>query len=177
MMKSRKEADEKIAAMLNADQKEKFIALQKKHQELLDRQQRDDRHQQNDRGRMGPGNRLPLPPEEFIGELKRKLNLTSEQEAKIQKIFDIQNDEMKKTFESEKITQKEISGEMNEEHTPMREKLDNQRKEIDTKISAVLTDEQKKKFGELQNRHPQPPGTPGPDNDRPMRDERPDHQE
>jgi Spy/CpxP family protein refolding chaperone len=91
----------------------------------------------------------PMPREEFVKDLKKELNLTREQEADIQKIFDAQRETMEKL-----------------------------RKETDAKISAVLTEEQKKKFEELQkNRSQKPPRMPRPENeqDRPMREGCPDH--
>jgi Spy/CpxP family protein refolding chaperone len=90
----------------------------------------------------------PMPQREFVKELKKELNLTSDQETKIQKIFDTQNEEMKK------------------ERDAMREKMEKQRKETDAKISTVLTDDQKKKYEELQKKHSQrPPRMPKPENE------------
>ena len=120
----------------------------------------------------------PVPPEEIVKDLKKELNLTSEQEAKIQKIFETQSEEMERMFESAKKERELKCEEMKKEHEAMREKMEKQRKETDTKISAVLTDEQKKNFEELQKKHSQkPPRMPKPENenDQPMREECPDH--
>jgi periplasmic protein CpxP/Spy len=81
----------------------------------------------------------PMPREQFLKDLKKKLNLTSEQEQKIQQIFIAQSEEIDK------------------ERNAMREKMEKQRKETDEKISAVLTDEQKKKYKELKREHTQRP--------------------
>jgi periplasmic protein CpxP/Spy len=81
----------------------------------------------------------PMPREEFLKDLKKKLNLTSEQEQKIQNIFNAQSEEIDK------------------ERNAMREKMEKQRKETDAQISAVLTDEQKKKYKELKREHAQRP--------------------
>ena len=120
----------------------------------------------------------PQRPEKIINDLKKELNLTSEQEAKIRKIFDSQSKEMKELFESDKKARETMLEEMEKERDAMHEKMENQRKETDAKISAVLTDEQKKKFEELQKKHSQqPPRMLEPENDRPMREECPNHQE
>ena len=122
----------------------------------------------------------PVPPEEIVKDLKKELNLTSEQEAKIQKIFESQSEEMERMFESAKKERELKREEMKKEHEATREKIEKQRKETDAKISAVLTDEQKKKFEERQKNHSQrQPRMPKPENenDQSMHEECPDHQE
>jgi protein CpxP len=120
----------------------------------------------------------PMPLEKIMNDLKKELKLTSEQEAKIQKIFDAQSEEMKEMFEPEKKALEVQREEMKNEHEAMREKMKKQRKKTDAKISAVLTDEQKKKFEELQKKHSQRPRRmPEPENDRPIREECPDRNE
>ncbi|MBN1398919.1 MAG: hypothetical protein JXA06_12875 [Bacteroidetes bacterium] len=105
---------------------------------------------------MSPKQR-PMPPGELIEVLKEELNLTSEQELKIQEILDAQALETKKMAESEK-----------KERNALRKKMEKQRKETDAKISALLTDEQKKIYEKLQKkRHQRPPHPPKPENERP----------
>jgi Spy/CpxP family protein refolding chaperone len=98
-----------------------------------------------------------MPPEEFVKELKKKLNLTNEQEAKIQKIVDAQQEEMKKTFKASKKEHEARREEMEKERDAIREKMNKQRKETNENISSVLTEEQKKKFEEMQKEQPQRP--------------------
>jgi Spy/CpxP family protein refolding chaperone len=128
-----------------------------------------------------------MPPDGMMKELKKELNLTGEQEAKIQKIFDGQEDDMDKSFELEKQKHdakreemKKQREEMKKDRDAMREKMDKQRKETDAKIAAVLTDTQKKKFEDLQKKHsdmPPPDERRDGKRGRPMGEECPDHQE
>jgi Spy/CpxP family protein refolding chaperone len=103
-----------------------------------------------------PQDLRPMPPKgvhmlpmEFIEELKQELNLTSEQESKIQKILDTQAVEMKNMFDAER-----------KERDSMRKKFEKQRKETDLKISGVLTEEQNKKYENMQKKHVQRPPRP-----------------
>jgi len=164
LVKCKKETDEKIAALLNSDQKEKFVEMQKQHYEMPNEQQQDDHNQPYAHREMKPRDCPPITTEGFVKELKKELNLTNEQESKIQKIFDAQSEEIEKKVKLSKKDKKIKREEMKKEHNTMREKMEKQRKETDAKISAVLTDEQKKKFEELQKKHSQMP----------PREERPD---
>ncbi len=98
----------------------------------------------------------PMPLKIFLSELKDRLNLTDDQTAKIQKIFDAQHQEMEKMIDS-----------LENQRQEMFKKIEQQRKQTDEKISALLSDEQKKKFEEMQKHHRHIP--------RPM--ERPMHEE
>jgi periplasmic protein CpxP/Spy len=124
-------------------------------------------HAQPQDPRPMPPKGVRMPPREFIEVLKQELNLTGEQESKIQKIMDTQAVEMKKMFEAEKM-----------ERDAMRKKMEKQRKETEVKISGVLTEEQNKKYEEMQKKHPQRPPRPRrPEggNDRFMYEECPDN--
>jgi Spy/CpxP family protein refolding chaperone len=127
--------------------------------------------QPNDRPRPPKGGHMP--PEEFVKELKLKLNLTGEQETKIRNILEAQREEMKKMFESK-------NEEMKNERDAMRITMEKQRRETDAKISVVLTVEQKKKYEELQteqsHRLPVMP-KPEDEQDRPRHEQQPDHLE
>jgi len=79
------------------------------------------------------------PQKDFMEKLKKDLNLTDDQTIKIQKIFDDQHQEMAQMNDSTKTDRK-----------AMREKMEQQRKQTNEKISALLTDEQKVKFEEMQ---------------------------
>jgi Spy/CpxP family protein refolding chaperone len=57
----------------------------------------------------------PLSPMGMVKELKKEINLTSEQETKIQKIFEAQWEEMRRMFDAAE-----------EEREAMREKMDKQ---------------------------------------------------
>jgi Spy/CpxP family protein refolding chaperone len=81
----------------------------------------------------------PMSPKRMVKELKKELNLTDEQATKIQKIFEAQREEMKKMFEASE-----------EERGAMHEKMDKQLEKTNAKISAVLTEEQKKEFEKMQ---------------------------
>jgi Spy/CpxP family protein refolding chaperone len=180
MMKIKKETDEKITALLTKEQKETFTEMQKKQCEKFNRRQEETHCQPPMFGHIPPEDQPPLPPEEFVKELKKELNFTSDQETKIQKILEAQSEEVKKMFESAKKDREAKREEMKKEREAMHEKMEKQRKETDAKISAVLTDNQKKKYEELQKKNSQrPPRMPKPENeqDRPMHEECPDRNE
>jgi Spy/CpxP family protein refolding chaperone len=131
--------------------------------------------QPEDRPLPPPGG--PPPPEIFLNELKNELNLSGEQVEKIQKIFDVQSEIM---FESEMRSREAKHEAIEKERKAMHEKMDKQRKETDAKISALLTDEQKKKFEVLQKKQAQRSPhmlMPEADQVRPMREEYPDYQD
>lgn len=121
-----------------------------------------------------------VPPDEFIKELKKELNLTSEQEDKIQRILNSQQAEMNKMFEAEKQKQEIKREEMKKEHDTMREQMEKQRKEIDAQMTSVLTKEQAKKFEEMQKKHsemPPPRERQGGREGKPIHEGCPDHRE
>lgn len=78
-------------------------------------------------------------PEERVAELKNELGLNDEQVAAITKIFQAQDEEMRKMFES-------AAG----DRSAMREAMMQKRKETDEKIIPLLNDEQKAKYAEFQ---------------------------
>lgn len=128
-------------------------------------------------GRPMPPNEGPVSPEQRVKELKKELNLTDKQEGNIQRIFEAQNKEMKELFESEMKARDAKREEMKAERDALCKKIEKQRKDTDAKISAILTDEQKKKFKELQKNHDQRPPRKrrhGGENNMPMPEECPD---
>ena len=92
-------------------------------------------------GLMPPPGGGPFSPKKLLRELKKELNLTLDQEAKLQKIFDEQQKQMDQMFDL-----------MEQQREEMFEKMEQQRKQTDEKIVTLLTEEQKKKFGELQKK-------------------------
>jgi len=111
----------------------------------------------------------PMSPKQMVSQLKKDLNLTDEQSAKIQKIFEAQREEMRKMFDAAQ-----------DERDAMFEKMEKQKEETNAKIVSLLTDEQKKKFEKIRREHrqrpPQPPGQGGP-GDRPAPEGCPDPQQ
>jgi Spy/CpxP family protein refolding chaperone len=130
------------------------------------------------RDRPVPPPRRPMPPEELLKDMRKELNLTSEQETKIRKIMEAQREETKKIFESDRKAREERMEQMEKEREAMRVKMEKQWKETDVKISEVLTDEQKKKFEEFQKKRSEMPSRGEwrhMERDEPMPDECPDH--
>ena len=82
----------------------------------------------------GPG-RGRLSPSERAAELKKELNLSDEQTAKIQTIYEQQEKEMRALFET--------SG---GDRAAMREAMQQKVKETDEKILSLLNAEQQKKY-------------------------------
>jgi Spy/CpxP family protein refolding chaperone len=142
MMKKRKETDERIIALLNEKQKEKFAEMQKKHEEISDEHQRGDRPRLHERHHMSRESRPPmLGPmfsEEHIAMLKDALTLTDSQIAKVKAIFSEQEKEMQ---QHQDLRQ--------DDPRAKDERMMEKRKEIDGKITAILSAEQKQKYEEL----------------------------
>jgi Spy/CpxP family protein refolding chaperone len=85
--------------------------------------------------------RMPAPPSpaERAEQLKKELNLTDAQTAKMKAIFQDQEKGMQKLFES-----------ADGDPMAMRETFMKAEREVEKKITALLNDEQRKKFAELQ---------------------------
>jgi len=82
---------------------------------------------------------MRMSPEERTAQLKKELSLTEEQAAKVRTILDEAQKESQKLFESSRG-----------DRAAMREMMMKKAKETDEKISALLNEEQKAKFAELQ---------------------------
>jgi Spy/CpxP family protein refolding chaperone len=145
MMKKRKETDKKIIALLDSKQKEKFTEMQKQHEEIPNELQRDDRHRPHERHHMSwedrPSMPGPMSPEEHMVMLKDDLNLTDSQVAKVKEIFNEQEKEIQKHQDMRQ-----------DDPQAMDERMMEKRKEIDGKITAILSAEQKQKYGELRKK-------------------------
>jgi len=83
----------------------------------------------------GPGGRMGANPEARVKQLDEKLKLSDDQKAKLTTIFTEQGEAQKKLRE-------EAGG----DRQAMMEKMQKMRAELETKISAVLNDEQKKTY-------------------------------
>jgi hypothetical protein len=86
--------------------------------------------QQRRRARGGP----PPGPQNFIADLKQRLNLTKDQATKIENILE--------------ANRKKIEQEL----APFREKAQTIREEVETQIEAVLTPEQKVKYMQFRDK-------------------------
>lgn len=97
-----------------------------------------------------------MPPGDPVKEMKRVLQLTDEQTAKIEKIFDSQRDAMEKMMDASDA-----------EREAMRASMEKSRKETDEKISNILTEKQRQKFLEMKKKHQQrrPERMPEPDHE------------
>jgi Spy/CpxP family protein refolding chaperone len=82
---------------------------------------------------------MRISPEERTAQLKKELSLTEEQAAKVRTILDEAQKESQKLFESSRG-----------DRAAMREMMMKKAEETDEKISALLNQEQKVKFAELQ---------------------------
>ena len=80
-----------------------------------------------------------MSPDKMIKDLKEKLNLTDEQITKIEKLFEAQKEEMHAQMEQSE-----------NDREAMHAKMEKKQKEMDEKISSVLTADQKKKFVAMQ---------------------------
>jgi Spy/CpxP family protein refolding chaperone len=85
----------------------------------------------------GPG-RNRLSPDERAAELKTLLKLSDEQATKVKSIYEQQDKEMRKLFES-------AAG----DRAAMREAMQKSAKETDEKILALLNEEQQSKYKQL----------------------------
>ena len=90
-----------------------------------------------------PNHGGPMPPPDLSKDLKEKLNLTDDQSAKVKRIFDDQHKQVKGILDS-----------LEEVRTALTNKIEQLQKESNDKISALLNDEQKKKFEEMLKKRP-----------------------
>ena len=84
----------------------------------------------------GGGRGMMMKPEERVKQLDEKLKLSDDQKTKLTSVFTEQAESMKKMRE-------EMQG---GDRDAMREKIQKFRADGDAKVSAVLTDEQKKTY-------------------------------
>ena len=84
----------------------------------------------------GQGRGMMMKPEERVKQLDEKLKLSDDQKTKLTTVFTEQAEAMKKMRE-------EMQG---ADRDAMREKMQKFRADNDTKVSAVLTDDQKKTY-------------------------------
>jgi Spy/CpxP family protein refolding chaperone len=110
----------------------------------------------------------PMPPGDVVTQLQKSLKLTDDQTAKINTIFDAQRETMEQLRDSADAQREAIH-----------EKMEQNRKATEEKISSILTDEQKQKFVKIQKRqlrHPMPDEDNGPSmRPRPMPDQDNEH--
>lgn len=85
----------------------------------------------------GPGGRMGMNPEARVKQLDEKLKLSDDQKTKLTAIFTEQADAQKKMRE-------EAQG--GGDRQAMMEKMQKMRTELETKVSGVLTDDQKKTY-------------------------------
>lgn len=85
----------------------------------------------------GPGGRMGMNPENRVKQLDEKLKLSDEQKTKLTAIFTDQADAQKKMREE---------GQAGGDRQAMMEKIQKMRAELETKVIAVLNDEQKKTY-------------------------------
>jgi len=84
----------------------------------------------------GGGRGMMMKPEERVKQLDEKLKLSDDQKTKLTAVFTEQAESMKKMRE-------EMQG---GDRDAMREKIQKFRAENDVKVSAILTDDQKKTY-------------------------------
>lgn len=84
----------------------------------------------------GPGGRMGTNPEARVKQLDEKLKLSDDQKAKLTTIFTEQGEAQKKLRE-------EAAG---GDRQAMMEKMQKMRADLETKVSSVLNDEQKKTY-------------------------------
>ena len=152
LIKSRTEMEEKITAVLTNEQKERFLLIQLTNEEQPERQLAGNRFLRDCRCGIEADEGRGVPPRDIIQVLKNELQLTSEQEAKIQKILEPQQMEWKKSFEFEMKRPRMRGGKVEQDRNAEAEQMEKRRKDMDEKISSVLTPEQKKKFEEVQRK-------------------------
>jgi Spy/CpxP family protein refolding chaperone len=100
----------------------------------------------------GPGRRGPMmDPEQQLKHLTTELKLSADQQEKIKPILQSQVDEMKKLREDTSLSREERMPKMRGIH-----------EETNKKINAVLTEEQQKKYEEMQQQFRRGPGPGGP---------------
>lgn len=92
----------------------------------------------------GRGHRGPMDPAQRTAELTRKLNLTSDQQAKVQSLLEAQRLQMESARQDNSSAQQD-----------RRARMMDIRKGTDTQIRAVLDSNQQKKWDDMQARHEQ----------------------
>jgi periplasmic protein CpxP/Spy len=93
---------------------------------------------QQDGGRPNGRNRMGMSPEARLKALDEKLKLSDEQKTKITAIFTAQGETQRKMRE-----EAQAGG---ADRQAMMEKMQKMRAEVETKVSAVLNDDQKKTY-------------------------------
>ena len=91
-------------------------------------------------GQGRPGGRMMMSPENRVKQLDEKLKLSDDQKAKLTTIFTEQADAQKKMRE-------EMQG--GGDRQAMMEKMQKMRAELETKVSNVLNEEQKKTYNAM----------------------------
>jgi protein CpxP len=93
-------------------------------------------------GQGGPGRRMQMSPEERVKQLDEKVKLTDDQKTKATEVYNAAAAEMKKMME-----EVQAGG----DRSGMREKMTKMTADTDTKINAVLTEDQKKAYKTWQD--------------------------
>jgi len=88
----------------------------------------------------GPGGRMGMNPEARVKQLDEKLKLSDDQKAKLTTIFTEQADAQKK------MREERTEGQGGGDRQAMMERMQKSRAELETKVTAVLNDEQKKTY-------------------------------
>ncbi|HUI42023.1 MAG TPA: hypothetical protein VL523_08650 [Terriglobia bacterium] len=91
------------------------------------------------RGRMGGGPRMT--PDEQLQRMSERLNLTEDQKSQIKPMLEDRQKQMESLRADTSLSQED-----------RRAKMHSMMQDFHTKVSAVLTDEQKQKFEEMQQR-------------------------
>jgi hypothetical protein len=91
------------------------------------------------------GHRSPMDPAQRTAELTRKLNLTSDQQAKVQTILEAQRSQMESARQDSSSSAQQ----------DRRAKMMDIRKGTDTQIRSVLDSNQQKKWDDMQARREQ----------------------
>lgn len=86
-----------------------------------------------------PGGRMGMNPEARVKQLDEKLKLSDEQKAKLSVIFTEQAEAQ------QKMREERSAGEAGD-RKEMMEKMQKSRAELETKVAAVLNDEQRKSY-------------------------------
>jgi len=107
----------------------------------------------------------PMSAAERTEQLKKDLNLTAVQTAKIKAILEKQEKEMKREFgpppgDPQGPPPGPSMGEPTGEPDEMQKKMMEKQKEFDAKIAVILTKEQKQKYDEIQKELRKRPGPP-----------------
>jgi protein CpxP len=92
----------------------------------------------------GRGHRGPMDPAQRTAELTKKLNLTSDQQAKVQSLLEAQRSQMESARQDNSSAQQDRRAKMMDIH-----------KSTDTQIRGVLDSNQQKKWDDMQARREQ----------------------